>query len=273
MWTFARRKTATIRTDEGRTAWRRVRLLGCDIDPLTFRETVNEVDRLIQVGEPVQHCVINAAKVVMLHADSRLREIAAGCQLVNVDGQSVVWASKLLGHPLPERVAGIDLFLALMGLAARRGYSTYFLGARPEVVKKVGARARMEHPQLHIAGMHDGYFSADETGAVVEAIRKVAPDMLFVGMPSPKKEYWLAENLERLGVPFTMGVGGSFDVYAGITKRAPLWVQRCGLEWAVRLLQEPRRMWKRYLISNTRFSWLVLKEFLNSRCPGGWPAG
>jgi N-acetylglucosaminyldiphosphoundecaprenol N-acetyl-beta-D-mannosaminyltransferase len=97
--------------------------------------------------------------------------------------------------------------------------------------------------------------------------------MLFVGMPSPKKEYWLAENLERLGVPFTMGVGGSFDVYAGITKRAPLWVQRCGLEWAVRLLQEPRRMWTRYLISNTRFSWLVLKEFLNSRCPGGWPAG
>ena len=240
-------------------------MLGCDIDPLTFDETVSEIDRLIRVGEPAQHCAVNAAKVVMLQQDSRLRDIVAGCRLVNADGQSVVWASKLLGRPLPERVAGIDLFQALLSLAAQRGYSAYFLGAKPEVIHKVGTRASMEHPRLRIAGLRDGYFSANETGAVVESIREASPDMLFVGMPSPKKEYWLAENLKSLGVPFTMGVGGTFDVYAGVVKRAPLWMQRSGFEWAARLLQEPRRMWKRYLVTNARFGWLVVRELLRNR--------
>jgi N-acetylglucosaminyldiphosphoundecaprenol N-acetyl-beta-D-mannosaminyltransferase len=241
-------------------AERKVSLLGCVIDALTFSETLDEIDRLIADGRPVQHCVVNAAKIVLLERDPRLREIVSTCALVNADGQSVVWAARILGRPLPERVAGIDLFLALLGLAEARGYGVYFMGGTPDVVAVTAARARREHPALRIAGHHDGYLDAGDTEAVVAEIRAARPEILFVGMPSPRKEYWLAEHLESLGVPFSMGVGGSFDVYAGKTRRAPAWIQRVGFEWAYRLTQEPTRMWKRYLVGNATFLWLLLKE-------------
>ncbi len=240
---------------------RAVRLFDCDVHALTMADTLAEVDRLVARGTPSQHCVVNAAKAVAMADDERLREIVASCDLVNADGQAVVWASRLLGVPLPERVAGIDLFEALLARAARKGWAVYFLGARQHVVDAVVERARREHPALRIAGRHHGYLHAQhDTDEVVAQVRAAAPDILFVGMPSPKKEYWLAENLERLGVPFCMGVGGSFDVYAGKTRRAPKWMQDAGLEWLYRFAQEPRRMWKRYIIGNARFVCLVARE-------------
>ena len=196
-------------------------MLGCEIDPLTLDETVSAVDRLIQAGEPVQHCAVNASKIVMLHSDDRLREIIAGCRLVNADGQSVVWASRLLGKPLPERVAGIDLFQALLKLAAQKGYSVYFLGARPEIVAEAGRRAVASNPGLRLVGLHHGYLREGDTEDVVAEVNRARPQILFVGMPSPQKEYWLSEHLERLGVPFAMGVGGSFDVVAGAVAPSP----------------------------------------------------
>lgn len=244
----------------GKPDSRKVSVLGCDINALTLPETVVEVDRLIRARRPVQHCVINAAKAVMLERNERLREILSSCALVNADGQSVVWASRVLGRPLPERVTGIDLFMALLQLAEDRGYGVYFLGATHEVVLEVVERARGEHPLLCISGWHDGYLRADDTDIVVADVRKKHPEILFVGMPSPQKEYWLAENLERLGVPFSMGVGGSFDVYAGRVKRAPAWMQRHGLEWFFRFAQEPTRMWRRYLVGNVAFLNLVRKH-------------
>jgi N-acetylglucosaminyldiphosphoundecaprenol N-acetyl-beta-D-mannosaminyltransferase len=237
-----------------------VSVLGCDIDALTLTETVAEVDRLIRARRPVQHCVINAAKAVMLERDERLREILSTCALVNADGQSVVWASRLLGRPLPARVTGIDLFAALLCLAERRGYGVYFLGATLEVVQEVVERARREHPSLCVSGSHDGYLRAEDTEVVVAEVRAQRPQILFVGMPSPQKEYWLAENLRRLNVPFSMGVGGSFDVYVGRVKRAPLWMQQLGLEWFYRFAQEPTRMWRRYLVGNIAFLNLVRKH-------------
>jgi N-acetylglucosaminyldiphosphoundecaprenol N-acetyl-beta-D-mannosaminyltransferase len=258
-------QTVIIRTWRSDTARRRVSLFGCDIDPLTLDETVHEVERLIQAGEPVQHCVINAAKAVMLQDDGRLREIVARCRLVNADGQSVVWASRLLGKPLPERVTGIDLFHALLRLAAGKGYSVYFLGGRPETVAEAGRRADAQNPGLKVVGFHHGYFRDEDSEAVLTEVQLARPQILFVGMPSPRKEYWLAENLERLDVPFAMGVGGSFDVLAGRLARAPVWMQRIGLEWAVRMCQEPRKLWKRYLVGNTRFAALVLREMLEQR--------
>ncbi len=228
-------------------------------------ETLDEVDRLIAAGKPAQHCVVNAAKAVAMDEDQTLREIVQSCALVNADGQAVVWASRALGAPLPERVAGIDLFEALLARAARRGYSVYFLGARQHVVDEVVRRATARHPNLRVAGHRDGYFTAAENAAVVAGVREAAPDILFVGMPSPRKEYWLAENLEALGVPFSMGVGGSFDVYAGLTKRAPEWMQRLGLEWLYRFAQEPRRMWRRYLVGNAAFVRLCVREWREGR--------
>jgi len=237
---------------------RRVSVVGCDIDALTFDETLAAIDRLVRARRPVQHCAVNAGKIVLMHKQPRLLAIVRSCALVNADGQSVVWASRFLGRPLPERVAGVDLFQALLGRAADRGHAVYFLGATREVLDATVARACREHPALMVCGARDGYWEEGDEDVVAQ-VREAEPDMLFVAMPSPRKEYWLAENLERLAVPFAMGVGGSFDVYAGHVRRAPGWMQRAGLEWAFRLYQEPGRMWKRYLLGNLEFLLLVLK--------------
>jgi N-acetylglucosaminyldiphosphoundecaprenol N-acetyl-beta-D-mannosaminyltransferase len=239
---------------------RRAHLFGTPVDALTMDETLARIDDLVRLGDPVQHCVINASKVVLMEDDPDLRAIVADCGLVNADGQAIVWASRVLGDPVPERVAGIDLFARLLGLAEKRGYSVFFLGARPEVVAEVARRAVARHPSLKVAGWHDGYFDGPEEQALLERLSRLGPDLLFVGMPSPRKEYWLAENLERSRATFAMGVGGSFDVVAGLTRRAPSWAQRLGLEWAYRFAQEPRRLWRRYLVGNLRFLALVARE-------------
>jgi N-acetylglucosaminyldiphosphoundecaprenol N-acetyl-beta-D-mannosaminyltransferase len=244
---------------------RRVSVVGSPVDALTFSETLTEVARLITARRPVQHCVVNASKIVLMHRDSRLKDIVSSCELINADGQSIVWASRLLGQPVPARVAGIDLFQALLSLSERCGYSVFLLGATQEVLEGVLSRLHREHPGLKVAGSHNGYWRDEQTRDVVEVVRAAAPDILFVGMPSPRKEYWLAENLDALGVPFSMGVGGSFDVYAGAVKRAPLWLQRVGLEWFYRFVQEPGRMWRRYLVGNLEFACLVLRAWRAQR--------
>jgi N-acetylglucosaminyldiphosphoundecaprenol N-acetyl-beta-D-mannosaminyltransferase len=241
----------------------RVRLFGTPVDALTFAETVDRSFELADAGGPTQHVVLNAAKVVQMREDDRLRSIVGGCDLVNADGQSVVWASRVLGRPLPERVAGIDLFKAIVERAARTGHRVFFLGATQEVLAEMVGRLRARHPSLVIAGYRDGYWDDDDD--VVETVRAARPDFLFLAIPSPRKEYWLSENLERLAVPFVMGVGGTFDVVAGKVRRAPVWVQRVGCEWLYRLAQEPRRMWKRYLWGNSLFVGLIALEWWRSR--------
>jgi N-acetylglucosaminyldiphosphoundecaprenol N-acetyl-beta-D-mannosaminyltransferase len=157
-------------------------------------------------------------------------------------------------------VAGADLMQELLGRSARRGYSVYLFGATEDVVEECVARAKQRHPGLIVAGYRNGYFKPDDEAAIVAAIRDARPDILFLGFGSPKKEYFMKEHHRALGVPFVMGVGGTFDVLAGRVPRAPRWMQRSGLEWSYRLAQEPRRMWKRYLISNTRFLSLVARD-------------
>ena len=184
----------------------------------------------------------------------------AEAHLVTADGQAVVWASRLLGGRVRERVAGVDLMERLIAHAADRGYSVYFLGARREIVDTCVAIACERFPQLRVAGARDGYFT--DEGAVIAEIRATAPDIVFLGFGTPAKEYFMRRRYRELGVPFVMGVGGSFDVYAGAIKRAPVWLQRAGLEWAFRVAQEPRRMWKRYLIGNSRFVVIVARELV-----------
>jgi len=227
--------------------------------------TLARCEELIAAGRPAQHVAINAAKLVAMQRDADLREIVAGCDLVSADGQAVVWASRLLGDPLPARVAGIDLMHELLGLSERKGYRVFVLGAKNDVLEQAVANAREMYPGLQLAGARDGYFDDDEAATVAEEIRAAAPDILFVAMPSPKKEYWLARYGKLIGVPFVMGVGGAVDVLAGQTRRAPRWLQRAGLEWLYRLLQEPRRMVGRYLIGNMRFCMLVLRHLVLGR--------
>lgn len=242
---------------------RSVRLFGVDVDALTMDETLDRVFAIVNRGEPVQHVVINAGKVVLMSDDGALRDVIAACPLVNADGASVVWASRLLGRPLPERVAGIDLFMKIVERAEVTGHRPYFLGARDDVLVEMLGRFEERYPKLNVAGARNGYW--DDDAEVIAAIRNAQPDFLFVAIPSPRKEFWLAEHAKELGVPFMMGVGGSFDVVAGKVRRAPVWVQRIGAEWVYRLCQEPRRMWRRYLVGNSRFVALVAGEWWGQR--------
>ena len=244
---------------------RRARVLGVEIDRLSMDETVRRCDELIQSGGPVQHVVVNAAKIVALRDDARLRSIVEACGLVNADGQPVVWASRLLRDPLPERVAGIDLMFRLLELAEERGYRVYVLGAKQEVLETAVARLADRYPRLTLAGFHHGYFADEESAEICDAVRAARPHILLVAMSSPRKEYWLAEHAGDLGVPFSMGVGGSIDVVAGLTKRAPALMQRTGLEWFYRFLQEPFRLGPRYLRTNGRFAALLARELLSRR--------
>jgi N-acetylglucosaminyldiphosphoundecaprenol N-acetyl-beta-D-mannosaminyltransferase len=165
---------------------------------------------------------------------------------------------------VPERIAGIDLFTSLLELADRQRYAVYFLGAEQAVLDEVVRRTRADHPGMRIAGARNGYFDDAEAESVARAIREARPDILFVGITSPKKEVFLSRWHDWMDVPVCHGVGGSFDVIAGKTKRAPRLWQRMGMEWFYRTLQEPRRLWKRYLVTNSIFLWMVASELARS---------
>ncbi len=245
---------------------RRVRMFGVGIDALTMAETVDRVETLIEAGGRYQHVCINAAKAVTVADDPEFAGIIRSCELVSADGQAIVWAARVLGQRLPERVTGIDLYDELLDRAAEKGWRVFFLGARREVVERVVAIETERRPTLTVAGFRDGYFSDDEAPDVVAEIAATRPDLLFVAMPSPRKEAFLATHFDALGSRFVMGVGGTFDVVSGKITRAPRWMRKTGLEWAHRLLQEPRRMFKRYLVGNSRFIWIVVTE----RCRRTW---
>jgi N-acetylglucosaminyldiphosphoundecaprenol N-acetyl-beta-D-mannosaminyltransferase len=247
------------------SATSRVVLFGVPIDNLTLGETVDRIEQLIRSGPTHQHAVVNVDKIVKLQSDVKLREAILDCDLINADGQPIVWASRLLGKPLKERVTGIDLFSALIRRCAERGFHPYLLGAHQEIVEEVGRRLCAKHPGLHIAGLRNGYWTSAEEPALVAAIRDARPDVLFVAMSSPKKELFLRKWKGELRTPFVMGVGGTFDVVAGFVNRAPKWLQRCGLEWLYRLAQEPGRLWRRYLVEDMRFLKLFLQEWRATR--------
>jgi N-acetylglucosaminyldiphosphoundecaprenol N-acetyl-beta-D-mannosaminyltransferase len=234
-----------------------VPLLGCEIDSVDTAGAIARCDEFIRSPGFHQHMAVNAAKIVALQDDSRLRDIVRRSDLVTADGQSVVWAARVLGHRLPQRVTGIDLMHDLLALAERRGYRVYFLGAREAVLERALAAIRMRHPGLVIAGYRDGYFTDAQAPAVAAEVRASSADILFVAISSPKKEYFLGDHGAATGVSLAMGVGGAIDVVAGITRRAPRLLQRMGLEWLFRLLQEPRRLAGRYFATNGRFMALV----------------
>jgi N-acetylglucosaminyldiphosphoundecaprenol N-acetyl-beta-D-mannosaminyltransferase len=238
----------------GALAPRRRELMECPFDPVTMGEAVSRAVAWSGEGGPPRTIVtVNAALLVWMRRD---RELARACRagdLVVADGVPVVWASRLAGAPLPGRVCGVDLMERLLAAAAGRRLPVFFLGARPEVVRALVATCERRHPGLVVAGFRDGYFGPAQEGEVVAQIRRSGAAFLFVGMPSPFKETFLERNRAALGVPVLMGVGGSFDVLAGFVRRAPRWMQASGLEWLWRLLREPRRMWRRYLVTNTLF--------------------
>lgn len=240
----------------------RFKFLDLSLDNLSLEETIAKISAAINNRRVIQHIVLNALKVVQAHQSESLKCIINRCDIINPDGQSVVWASRLLGRPLKERIAGVDLMWRLFGEAQKNEWSVFLLGAEEKVSETAVKQLKSFFPKLKIAGRRNGYFSANEEATIVQQIRDAKPDILFVGISSPKKEFFLDKYLTALNVPFSMGVGGGFDLIAGKTKRAPLWIQNMGLEWFYRILQEPGRMWKRYAITNFLFLYLVLREKL-----------
>ena len=235
-------------------------VLGCPIAKITLEGTLRKIEQFVRSRKPHQIVVVNAAKLVLMDKDPELRRIVTTADLVAADGVPVVWASRFLGDPLPGRVNGTDLMDRLIEEAPGRGYRIFFFGATEEVVRKAVQVAQERAPGLQVAGFRNGYFSAEQEPEIVRQIRESKADILFVGFGTPRKEKWIRAHLKELGVPVCHGVGGSFDVLAGKVRRAPRWMQRWGLEWFFRLLQEPRRMWKRYLVTNTIFVLKVLAE-------------
>ena len=238
----------------------RIQMLNTFVDNLSMKETIMVVDEYIQKQIPLHLMGINADKINALQNNARLRKIVNECKVINADGASVVWASKVLKKPLKERVAGIDLMCELLRLAEKREYSIYLLGARQEVVEKTKEDIQAKHPRLKIAGIRNGYFPEKEWQEIGRDIIQKHPQIVFVGITSPLKEY-LVEFLQNMNINCVfMGVGGSFDVLSGRIPRAPKWVQNIGMEWLFRVIQEPGRLWKRYFFGNMQFILRVYTE-------------
>jgi len=241
-------------------------LLGMPIQKIRMEELLDCCDQAIAQKQTLMLGMVNVAKLVNSRKDPALYRSVAESDLIVADGQGVVWLSRLAGCPLPERVAGIDVMFGLMQRASEKHYRIFFLGARPDVLEKVVQKAQQIYPGFQVAGYHDGYFDLEKSGKkVAEQIRDSSADILFVAITPPKKEIFMDRWKQVINVPVCHGVGGSFDILAGVVKRAPLWMQKCGMEWFYRVLQEPRRMWKRYLVTNTVFLSLALREILRAR--------
>lgn len=240
----------------------RISICNIPVDVLTMQQSVDLIDNAIREKRPIHHVVINAVKVVNAQKDLQLRESIINCDIINADGQGIIWASRLLNKPLPERVAGIDLMENLVALAAKKNYRIFLLGAKEDIVKKVEKIYSEKYGANIIAGYSNGYFKKEDESKIAQQIADSRADILFVAMSSPKKEIFLNTYKNLIKTPFIMGVGGSFDVVSGFVQRAPSWMQEWGLEWFYRTMQEPRRMWKRYLFGNSAFIFLIVKEKL-----------
>lgn len=240
-------------------------LLGVPISALTMDDALDRVDEAIAPRSRLRIGVVNAAKLVNMRRDAALRQDVLSSDLILADGMSVVWASRLLGRPLPERVTGIDLMLGMLRRGARKGHRVYCLGATQEVLDRVAAHIAADYPGLQLAGRHHGYFGPAEEPVVAADIAAARADILFVAMTSPRKERFMARWGDQFGVPVCHGVGGSFDILAGKVRRAPQRWQRLGLEWLYRVKEEPRRLWRRYLVTNTVFCAIVLSELVRRR--------
>jgi len=239
--------------------------MGVRFAPLTMKKTVSVIENALVEKKRLQHVVINVAKLVNLRSDASLRKDVMESDLVNVDGMGVVWGARLCGVDVPERVSGIDLMHQVLKLCMEKGYRCYFLGAKEEVLATAIRNIETDYPGIPIAGSRNGYFDESEEDGIVSAIRDAKTDCLFIAISSPKKERIIHQYRDAFGASFLMGVGGSIDVVAGYVTRAPLWMQKSGLEWLYRVIQEPGRMWKRYLITNSKFLFLLIGELFRRK--------
>lgn len=239
-----------------------VRVLNGCFDLRSTDETIEAVAQAIRAGERGVLCTVNVAILMMMRSDPRLQRFVDAARWTVADGQPLVWASRLGPKPLPERVTGVDLIDLLCARAAQDGFGVYLLGANIGTVRKAADVLRARHRGLDIRGIADGYFPPEQAADRARAVKESGAGLLFVAMGAPRQEHFIEEQWKHLGARVVIGVGGSFEVIAGHRKRAPAFLQQAGLEWAFRLAQEPRRLFKRYLVTNSQFLGLMFRELV-----------
>ena len=246
--------------------------LGINFSPLTTDDAVDAIMRMISVGDRGWISTVNVAILMQLREDPALRSYVEQSSLVLPDGQPIVWGSRWLGAPLPARVTGIDIIEKLCAEAEQRGLSVFLLGGSATVIEKTAARLANDKPRLRLAWRH-GYFEEWEEASVAEQIRQAGADILIVGMGVPRQEKFIQQHWDDLGCSVAIGVGGSFDVISGRLRRAPRWMQQAGLEWFYRLIQEPRRLLPRYVVTNTQFGAAYLAAIRKTHRVDEMPVG
>jgi N-acetylglucosaminyldiphosphoundecaprenol N-acetyl-beta-D-mannosaminyltransferase len=244
----------------------KVNICGISISNLNTRCVLGMIEELI-LGKSYSYIVTsNVDHLVKCRVDQEFRNIYYSANIVTADGMPLLWAADYLGTPLKEKISGSDLFLEICELSSHKGYKIYLLGGKPGSAKKSAERLKERYPRLNIAGVYcpDYGFEADENEnkLIIDKIIRAKPDVLFVGLGAPKQEKWIYYNKDKYQVPVSIGIGATFDFVSGMVKRAPVWMQKTGLEWFWRLMMEPGRLWKRYLIDDPVFFWLVLKQKL-----------
>ncbi len=249
----------------------RVRLLGMPLNPITLADALEEAERFLEEDHPHMVVTPDASAVVRAQRDPELREIIEQADLVAPDGAGVVLAARLLNLPVNVRCAGCDMVEQLCRAAANKGRAVYLLGGEPGVAEEAAAKLQQRIPGLQVAGCHDGYFSDEEEPQIVEDIRSKRPGVLLVALGIPRQEKWIKKHLEELGVPICIGVGGSLDVISGRKRRAPVWMQRAGLEWLYRTIKEPSRLPR--LVALPKIVWMSIRELLRPPDAGPSPPG
>ena len=245
----------------------KINICGVKIDNYTFNDAIERIiDQAVEGVLPSYVVTPNAQHVLSLQRDADFRDIYEKAFLAVPDGVSLLWSAKFLQTPLNGRVNGTDLFEELSAVAEKKGLKIFLLGGRPGAAEAAKKTLLSRHPDLKIVGTHCppyGFESQPEELALINSkIKAAAPDILFVGLGAPKQEKWIYDNYQELRVPVSLGIGVSFELVADMVQRAPLWMQKFGLEWLFRLIVEPKRLWKRYVMGNPQFMWLVLKQRL-----------
>ena len=241
---------------------KRIPFMGITIDDLTLDEIVVNVFEMVDHRKPVQIVGVNVDQYLLVKRHEYSRKIFAEASLVFVDGKPIMYMSKLLGHPLKQRTTGPDLMENICKRGAERKYKIFLLGSKETIIKALVKKIRNKYGEDIIVGYRNGYFNKDEEQNIIHKINSSGAHMLFIGIGSPYKEEFISRNLNEINVPFIMGVGGSFDVLSGHIKRAPLWMQKHGLDWFYRFLKEPKRMFRKAFIINLKFIYMVFEEKL-----------
>jgi N-acetylglucosaminyldiphosphoundecaprenol N-acetyl-beta-D-mannosaminyltransferase len=240
---------------ERETSLQEARILGVRVHRVRMADALQKIEQLIQRREPSLVITADANAILIALEDAEFRQLLETAPLVTADGAGLTWAGKRLRQPFPERVSGVDLVEHLTRLSHEKGYRLYFLGAAPGVAEKAAQNLLLKYPNAQIVGVQHGYFQPTDEPAIAAQVAAARPDVLLVGMGMPRQEKWAWKHRVVLGVPVMIGVGGSFDVYGGVVKRAPRWMQRLGCEWLWRLLQDPRKIKK--VRNLPRFAWQV----------------